>query len=148
MVATPPKAKKKSGAPLDPLDVPTRLDEFRNLRDGWADGIQHPSDWGNGYGYAPRHEGLDWLTAKFTAEYPDDLPLPYTYPTPEGGVQMEWSLGAFEAEIEINLDDHTGEWLWVEIGSENEGDKVLNLDDGESWAWLAAEIRRLGKTIE
>ena len=25
---------------LDLLDVPARLDEFRNMRDGWADGIQ------------------------------------------------------------------------------------------------------------
>ena len=127
---------------LDLLDVPARLDEFRAMRDGWADGIQHPDDWGNGYGKAPRHEGLDWLAG----EYPDDLPLPYTYPTPEGSVQMEWTIGAFETELEINLDDHTGEWLWVEVGSENEGDKVLNLDDSDSWAWLASEIRRLRKT--
>ena len=28
-----------------PLDVPAQLDELRNLKDGWADGVQHPSDW-------------------------------------------------------------------------------------------------------
>ena len=38
---------------LHPLDVPARLDEFRDMKDGWADGMQHPSDWGNGYGRAP-----------------------------------------------------------------------------------------------
>ncbi len=130
---------------LHPRDVPARLDEFRDMKDGWADGMQRASDWGSGYGKAPSHEGLDWLADKFTSEYPNDLPLPYTYPTPEGGIQMEWSIGAFEAEIEIDLNDHAGDWFWFERTSEDEGQRFLNLDDSDSWAGLAADIRNLRK---
>ena len=128
---------------LDPLDVTAQLDDLRNLRDGWADGTQTAGDWGNGYGKAPNHEALDWLDAKFAEEYPDGLPRPYIYPTPEGGVQMEWSIGSYEAEIEVHLLDHTAEWFWADTESDDEGDCVLNMDDAKSWKWIVTELRRL-----
>ena len=131
-------------SPITPLDIAAQLDDLRNLKDGWADGVQHAKDWGKGYGKAPSLKGLDWLGNKMEHEYPKDLPLPRIYPTPEGGVQMEWTLGGFEAEIEVNLDDRVGEWLWIEIASENAEEGTLNLSDSDSWAWLSAEIRRLG----
>ena len=127
-----------------PTDIPAQLDELRNLKDGWADGIQHPSDWGSGYGKAPSHEGLDWLGDTLEREYPDHLPLPRIYPTPEGGVQMEWTLGRIDISLEIDLRDHTGYWHWVDVNDfDKEGEKALDLDDSDSWAWIAAEIRRL-----
>ncbi len=128
---------------IAPLDIAAQLDRLRNLKDGWADGMQHPRDWGKGYGKAPSHEGLDWLGDTLEREYPDDLPLPRIYPTPEGGVQMEWTLGGFVAVLEVNLDGREGEWLWFDIASEDEDEESLNLDDSDSWSWLAAEIRRL-----
>ena len=70
------------------LDVTARLDEFREIQDGWADGMQSAENWGNGYGKAPDHAGLDWLAGSFERHFPDDLPLPYTCPPPEGGVQI------------------------------------------------------------
>ena len=125
-------------------DVSAQLNEFRDLQDGWADGIQHPSTWGSGYGKAPSHQGLDWLADKFTSEYPDDLPLPYTYPTPEGGVQMEWHLGNFDAELEVNIETHKGEWrLWLDLAPSDAEDKLLNLDDSDSWTYIASSIRRM-----
>ena len=127
---------------LNSLDVPARLDEFRDMRDGWADGIQHPSDWGNGYGKAPSHEGLDWLADKFTSEYPEDLPLPRAYPTPEGGVEMEWRLGRYDISLEVDFEGHVGEWNWVDLNSEEEGENALDMDDGGDWRWVAAELRR------
>lgn len=127
-----------------PPDVLARLEEFRDLQDGWADGIQHPSTWGSGYGKAPSHQGLNWLADKFTSEYPDDLPLPHTYPTPEGGVQMEWDLGRFDAELEVNLDSHEGELrLWLDLTPADAEDKRWNLDDSDSWAYIASSIRRM-----
>ena len=113
------------------------------MQDGWADGMQSVENWGDGYGKAPDHAGLDWLADSFERHYPDDLPLPYTYPTPEGGVQMEWSLGPFEISLEINLDSHLAEWFWVEVHSDAEGEKTLNLNDANEWAWLANELQRL-----
>ena len=127
---------------LHSLDVPARLDEFRDMKDGWADGIQHPSDWGSGYGKAPSHEGLDWLADKFTSEYPDDLPLPRAYPTPEGGIQMEWRLGRYDISLEVDFESRIGEWNWVDLNSEDEGENALNMDDRNDWQWVAVELRR------
>ena len=133
---------------LHPLDVPARLDEFRDMKDGWADGMQHPSDWGSGYGKAPSHEGLDWLADKFTSEYPDDLPLPHTYPTPEGGIEMEWDIGVNSVIFDIDLATCEGDWFQFDDHSDDEISQVLNLDDSASWTWIASEIRRLEKTTE
>ena len=103
---------------LDPLDVPARLDELRSMEDGWLDG----------YGKAPDHRGLDWLTRTFERNYPDDLPLPYTYPTPEGGVQMEWSLNSNDISLEIDLFTHIGEWHHFDMNTDESHVRELDSD--------------------
>ena len=136
-MATPPQTEKA----LHPLDVPARLDEFRALRDGWADGMQYAGDWGNGYGKAPSPAGLDWLAAAFTRHYPQDAPLPHTYPTPEGGIQMEWSYGSQDISLEIDLETQQGEWCRLDLSSMDEAERNLTLD-AAAWQWLGAEIIR------
>ena len=126
---------------IPPLDVPGQLDEFRDMRDGWADGMQHPSGWGSGYGKAPGHQGLDWLADRFVSEYPDDLPLPRAYPTPEGGVELEWRIGRYDISLEVDIEGHVGEWNWVDLNSEDEGEKALDMDAGNDWEWVADELR-------
>ncbi|MCY4108224.1 MAG: hypothetical protein OXG11_04250 [Chloroflexi bacterium] len=123
---------------LDPLDVPACLDEFRILKDGWLDGEGHP----------PRHDGLDWLAASFERYYPEppDVPLPYVYPTVEGGVQMEWSLGSKEISLEVTLADHSAEWFWTDISDDNEYERTLDLNTPADWEWIAGQIRRLSET--
>ena len=119
---------------LHPRDFHASLDEFRNLQDGWHEGD----------GKAPPHSGLDWLSHAFRRGYPDDIPLPYTYPTFEGGVQCEWAIGQFRFEIEIDLDSHKAEWLWYDRKAnflEDYEDKILNLEDPGAWAWMANRIR-------
>lgn len=124
----------RSVEPLDPLDVDARLDRFRNLRDGWLeDG-----------GVAPDHGGLDWLSDVFEQYYPDDLQLPRTYPTAEGGVSLEWSAGEREIDIEVNLDDHTGEWyVFNKDSKRGEEEKNLNLDSSDDWKWVDARLQSL-----
>ena len=138
-MATEPRAKNA----INPLNVRDRLEELRQLQDGWADGMQDAADWGNGYGKAPVHGGLSWLADEFDRRYPDDIPLPYTYPTPEGGVQLEWSLGDCEASLEIDLGRRTAEWHCTDLQSDGFSARDLDLTASESWAWLAAELRRL-----
>ena len=119
---------------LHPLDFHACLDEFRNMRDGWLDGD----------GTVPPHSGLDWLSDAFRRGYPDDIPLPYTSPTFDGGVQCEWTIGQFCLQIEIDLDARKAEWLWYDKKSnifEDYEDKLLNLDDPGAWAWMANRIR-------
>lgn len=129
-------------SPLNPLDVTAQLDEFRHLKDGWGDGIQHPSGWGDGYGKAPSHDALDWLADIFAREYPDDLPLPRIYPTLEGGVQMEWRLGQYDINLEVDFNDRVGEWNWVDLNSQEEGESTLNMADTDGWKWVTDELRR------
>ena len=118
---------------LDPLDVPARLDEFRAMRDGWLDGE----------GLAPSHAGLDWLSSALERHFPPDAPLPYTYPTPAGGVQLEWSLGRREISLEIDLATRRAQWHWADLDSDADAEAELNLDDAAGWKWLGAEIIRL-----
>ena len=132
----------------EPLDVTSQLDDLRRLKDGWADGIQHPSDWGNGYGKAPSHAGLDWLDDKMKIEYPDDLLCPRIYPTPEGGIQMEWSIGQYEASLEISFDDRGGYWHNLNIETIEDEERELNLEDSDSWVWLDTKIRSLVVSAE
>ena len=123
---------------LHPLDFHACLDEFRNMQDGWLEGD----------GKAPPHSGLDWLSEAFRRGYPDDIPLPYTVPTFDGGVHCEWAIGQFRFEIEIDLDSRKAEWLWYDKKTnifEDYEDKILNLDDPGAWAWMANRIR---ETVE
>jgi hypothetical protein len=46
----------------------------------------------DGIGTAPDKEVLKRLAAAFDTHFDPELPLPYLYPTPEDGIQAEWSL--------------------------------------------------------
>ena len=118
---------------LDPLNISSQLDDLRSLKDGWMEGG----------GSAPSQAGLDWLDDRFEELYPCNLPPPYIYPTYDGGVQAEWSLGAREVSLSVNLLDHSAEWVSVDISIEDEDEATLNLDEAADWGWLAVEIGRL-----
>lgn len=134
---------------INAREIRARLDHFRKLEDGWADGIQHASDWGSGYGKAPSDSGLDWLADTFTSHYPEDLPRPDLYPTPEGGVQAEWSLGKQEISLEVNLETHMSYWhrsdFTDKFCDDNDEEHHLSLDEKKNWDWFIAEIRRFAE---
>ena len=129
--------------PEDPLGIRARLQGFRDLQDGWADGMQPASEWGQGFGKALDSAGLDWLIREFSSRYNITSPKPYLYPTPEGGVQVEWSLGSYEVSLTIDLLSHMAKWHWLDIDTDEDGAKHLNLDEGQSWTWLQEELSRL-----
>lgn len=103
------------------------------MEDGWYDGE----------GVAPCTEGLDWFAAIFTRYYPDDIPLPYTYPTPEGGIEMEWSIGGHSVVFDVDLSTHQGEYLEFDDKSDVENTRTLDLDSVDSWTWITDSIRQL-----
>jgi len=114
------------------MSVPARLDELRSLQDGWLDGK----------GIAPNLEGLDWLADSFDARYPEDLPLPFVYPTAEGGVRAEWSVQPYEMSLEIDLSNKTGEWHELKMDTDVEDTRSLNLKTEQDWNWLTDRIFR------
>ena len=123
---------------LNSLSVSDRLDEIRNMKDGWLDGD----------GAAPCHAGLDWLASCFERHFPRHLPLPYIFPTPEGGVEAEWSIGRHSVIFEIDLESRQGDWLRFDKQSDEEDSHLLDLADNSRWEWLTSEIRRLVELSE
>ena len=121
---------------LDPLDVGSQLEEFRGLKDGWLDGG----------GSAPLASGLDWLEEHFRARYPDELPLPYLCPAEEGGVHAEWSYPPLELGMEIDLVERKAVWYRLNMASDDEETRELDLTDEQEWAWFAEQVRAVSDT--
>lgn len=68
-------------------DAMRRLDELGQLEDGWLDGEgQGPNE----LNIILIKQRLQTLVEQF------DVPIPYLYPTVDGGIQAEWSLGSWE----------------------------------------------------
>ena len=112
--------------PLDPLDTETRLNELAQLQDGWLDGK----------GRALDRAGIKDLAEAFDKYFDPDLPLPYLYPTTEGGIQSEWTLGGWEVSLEIALPTLVAEYqsLNMETGEVREHEmKLVTKDD---WSCL------------
>lgn len=120
---------------LDPLDIETRLEELARLREGWLDGK----------GQALDREALQRLAQAFDQHYASDLPLPYLYPTAEGGVQAEWTLGDWEVSLEIALPTMVAHYqaLKLTTGECHEHQLHLAGEDGAGWAALNAAIMAL-----
>jgi hypothetical protein len=123
--------------PLDPLDIETRLEELAQLRDGWLDGK----------GRAPEGNALLLLAQAFDEYYAPDLPLPYLYPTAEGGVQAEWTLGAWDVSLEITLPAMEAHYqaLHLKTGESSELDLTLAIDDGAGWEKLNTSLKAVQK---
>ena len=121
--------------PLDPLDIETRLEELALLQDGWLDGK----------GRALDKASLIRLAQLFDARFSADLPLPHLYPTPEGGVQAEWTLGSWEVSLEISLPDLAADYQAVHTATGETREQTLSLaaEDGADWTALNAALTQL-----
>ena len=122
----------------DPLDISAQLDDLRLMKNGWLEGE----------GLVPPHEGLDWLSQAFTDHYPENLPLPHLYPTEEGSVQAEWSLGPKEVSLEIELRSHSGKWHVLDMETNDVSERTLNIEDAGDWKWLVEHIRQMNQDEE
>ena len=145
---TPADTSGAEGEKGNPLNVRARLNSLRDMEDGWADGMQAAKDWGTGYGKAPSHSGLDWLSSKFESFYPSNAPLPYLYPTPEGGIQAEWSLNKNEISLEVDLVTHAAEWHCIDLITRASELRELDMENPNDWFWLTMKIQQLGSTVE
>ena len=121
-------------SPLDPLDVTLRLEELAFLKDGWLDGK----------GQAPTPEKMQQLATLFEANFDADLPLPHLYPTPEGGIQAEWSLGDWEATLEINLGTQSGEYQALNLANRQTHEHNFALSAPDGWKNLNEALKNIG----
>lgn len=115
-----------------PPSIATRLDELRDMQNGWLEGE----------GLAPGSTGLDWLEYASSGRFPDEALLPHIYPTPEGGIQMEWEQDDIVSSLEIDLETRHGEWFQFSRSTEECAERTLNLDAPRDWSWLISEIKK------
>lgn len=116
--------------PVEP-DVGVRVEELRQLKDGWLDGA----------GKALSSGGLDWFRSTFEVEYPADLPQPYLYPTPEGQLLLEWSLGDNVCSLEVDLMTRRSAFHSLNLTLNKESNKSFNLDDPTAGQELEGLLR-------
>lgn len=120
---------------LDPLDVEVRLEELAALGDGWL----------NGRGQALDKAGLKVLAQGFDEFFDSALPLPYLYPTAEGGVVAEWTLGDWEVSLEVQMPGCEAVFQALHPGADESRDLEFNLGGPPDWATLNAELRELAQ---
>jgi hypothetical protein len=121
---------------VDALDIASRLEDLKKIKDGWLDGA----------GRAPSHEGLDWLARVLKDRYPDYLPRPYAYPVPDGGVQLEWSIKRQEISLEIDFESRRGDWHSLDLNTSQEEQRELRLTDDADWSWVITRLTIAGAT--
>jgi len=123
---------------LDRLDVSVRIDEFRMLKEGWFDG--------RGAAFANHH--LNWLVDAFANHYPDDARLPYLFPTPDGTILAEWSLGEHAISLEISLEGHLADWHVLKTSTGEEETQQYDLNSPDDWHAMAERVKKLGGAAE
>ena len=101
-----------------------RITELSNLRHGWL----------NGRGNKPDEKGLEWFMDKFNSKYNFLLPIPYMYPTAEGGLIAEWSFDGYEISLTIDVANKLAEYHEVHIT--DEADKFVDMDLTENEDWM------------
>lgn len=122
---------------LDPLDVSARLEELALLQNGWLEGE----------GLAPPEAGLLWLAHRFERHFPEDLPLPHIYPTPDGHIQAEWTLNAKDYSLEVNLQNGSATWYGPAPDGDEYEERSLNLDEDAGWENLVGKLRASQGTV-
>ncbi len=125
----------EQGRRQDPLNIRCRLDELRRLEDGWLEGD----------GTVLGSDELEWLATCFDHHYPDDLPLPYLYPTTEGGVRVEWSLSDSEISLDVNLVTRRADWHRLDLKTDSDYVRELDLDNENDWGWIVSKVRLMAK---
>ena len=119
---------------LDPLDVETRLEDLAALKAGWLNGKGEPLD----------PMGLRALAKQFDKYFDAELPLPHLYPTAGGGVQAEWSIGAWEVSLEIELESQKATYQALHLSTGECHDLGLELTESSAdWAILNEAIENL-----
>ena len=120
-----------------PLDVDRQIDRLLSIKPGWLDGD----------GESPDPGGLAWLREVLHSRTTFNSQIvPYLYPTEDGNVQAEWTIGTVSADLEINLANHHAIWGWSDLSSSDSGERFLDLNEETNWIWLSKTLTSLAET--
>lgn len=127
----PEKQKLELHSPQ--YNVRARLEELTRLERGWLDRE-------NG---EPLHkDGAKWLREKFSEYYDsENLPLPATFPTPDGNIQFEWSINHHEIALGVDLSTKQAEFYVLNTINQEELAESLDLRSEQMWHKLNLLIK-------
>lgn len=114
------------------------IDDIKLLRPGWLDGegdVASPAD-------------LDRLIRWFAIHLTADAPLPHLYPTPEGGVQAEWTFGAYEITLNIDLPSGDAIWHALDLATNTDEEITLNVWHPDTGRFITEALRRAGESVQ
>lgn len=84
----------------------------------------------------------------FLDHYPKNAPLPRIYPTLDGNVSVEWTIHNWEVGFEIELHSLFGIFIAVNLLTDEEIEKKLNLKEPTEWRNLVEIISSLNESID
>ena len=119
------KALQETCQQQSPLDIFVHVESMKQIKDGWLDGE----------GVALSEQGLDWVAEKLDAYFSDIVP--YLYPTLNGGVRAEWSLGKLEISLDIDIEKQSGYWHMLNINNDTDTEEHLDLSNIDDWEWIS-----------
>lgn len=120
---------------LDPLDIEARIEELLLLEDGWL----------NGKGKALNKAQAQYIGNAFYINYDDELPLPYLYPTAEGGLLAEWQIKDWEVSLEIDIDSLRSEFHAFNLKTNQESDSIFRLNEKDEWTKINKTLKNFNK---
>jgi hypothetical protein len=105
-----------------------RLEELKLLKEGWLDGKQ---------GKSLNPQNLTRLENSWNKYYPKTLQSPCLYPTPDGNIQAEWSLGTFNVILKIDIEQQNGicQIMDMSTGIDSKNDQELSFDFKNNKEW-------------
>ena len=121
-----------------PDNINLEFKKLHSLQDGWLDGE----------GKAPDRKGLEWFETMMEDYYPEDLPLPYIYPTGEGNLQLEWDMENLDVSLEVDLSTHEGELHILNFTTEKTTEVIYQLNDADEWHALIERLKELQEAVD
>lgn len=124
---------------LTMLDLQTRIGELKELQTGWFDGDQ---------GERLDQDALDKVHRILAAlASQEDLPIPYLYPTVEGNLRAEWTLGTWELSGEIDLTNGVTELDAVDADTGAGNEANVNVHEANGRLQLVAFVSRFSRKV-
>lgn len=103
---------------LNLQNLKARVDELGELDNGWLDGEGEPLD----------PQGLVRISDALQELYEQSgIPIPYIYPTPDGNVQAEWTIGSWELNTVIDLASGKADVVAVNIDTNADAEAKINI---------------------
>ncbi|MBQ9537032.1 MAG: hypothetical protein IJU79_04485 [Desulfovibrionaceae bacterium] len=122
--------KNSNIAELDHNDVSARLLELSHLQFGWLEA---------NYGEPLSKNFLNWFDSAYKQYFATELPAPYIFPTPEGGITLEWqSERHIEISVEINCKTRIGEFVSAKKDQDEMTEETVDLNNAKGWMRLNA----------